>query len=255
MNKKKPLKEKSFLSKLKWLDPFYYVDLLIMPKVNELTNNNSIVEFLVNIFFAGVFAFAIYFLLGLLFQTSTPMVIVFSASMEPTFFRGDVMALKSYPGFDSVPEINIDRSLSNTPLSEFAKLNYSDLGVDSISFDGNKIVKIQKEGEVIVYPSYPYGLPIIHRAVVQLNAKDGIFFITKGDNTKTNKTVDQDCGRVMIQKSEKPCITFYPVPAEQIQGVSFAKIPLVGCVKLWLFDDLSSLITTGKLPKDFSGIC
>ena len=82
---------RSFREKLKWLDPFTYVDLWVMPKINP--NKNKAVEWIVYIVFAFIFALALYTILGLLLQTRSPMVIVLSGSMEPTMYRGDVVVL------------------------------------------------------------------------------------------------------------------------------------------------------------------
>jgi hypothetical protein len=108
-----------------------------------------------------------------------------------------------------------------------------------------------------VYSAFPSGLPIIHRAIVKIVANDGNFILTKGDNSLTNPTFDQDCGNVndAFEKSDKPCITFYPIQVSELHGRTFFAIPKVGCVKLWLVDDLMSLISIGSLPHDFKGIC
>lgn len=247
---------KSRFSFLKWLDPFTYVDFYVIPQVKKVTNS-SVVEFIVNAFFALLFAWIIYSLLGLGFGTASPLVIVYSASMEPTFYRGDVMALSKATQLDNYGvEVSINRSISKVAVSDYATPQYLPSGLSSIYFkDANVSVTPNKSGNVIVYQSYPYNLPIIHRAVVEIHATDGNFILTKGDNKLTNPTFDEDCGAVSGNQSEKPCISFYAVPVSSLQGKAFFTIPKVGCIKLWLFDDLSSLIATGSLPRDFKGIC
>ncbi|MDO8627490.1 MAG: hypothetical protein Q7K42_03425, partial [Candidatus Diapherotrites archaeon] len=70
-------------------------------------------------------------------------------------------------------------------------------------------------------------------------AQDGIFLLTKGDS-KLNPLLDQDSS-----------ITNFPIVQKDIQGRAVLvnnyplKIPLLGYVKLLLFDDL---------PKFLSGI-
>jgi signal peptidase I len=244
-------------SKLKFLDPFFYVDTFVMPKIKNITDS-KIVEGLVNLVFAGLFAIIFYLLLGFLFGTASPLVIVYSASMEPEFYRGDVMALSSYNENVYLGEIvELNRNIKEVPVEKFATPFYENGQLTKIIFENGQEVNYKKDASIIVYPSYPINIPIIHRAITKINANDGIFVLTKGDNDFTNNTYDQDCGKIdSLRKTvEKNCITFYAVPIEQIQGVSFARIPLVGCVKLWLFDDLLSLIVNGKLPKDFKGIC
>ncbi|MDD4251402.1 MAG: hypothetical protein PHX27_04390 [Candidatus ainarchaeum sp.] len=255
---------KSFFSKLKWLDPFTYVDLLVMPKVKKFSDN-KIVEHFVNILFAGIFAFIIYSFLGIMFGTSSPLVIVYSESMEPDFFRGDIIGLTSVNENTFFgKEINLKQNISNVPTNLFATpvylnnslekiiFNDNDLGIQEFVFDNNI-----KNNPVIVYNAYPLNIPIIHRAIVKINALDGEFVLTKGDNPFTNPTFDQDCGKIDSVRLlvEKNCITFYAIPIKDIQGTRFFQIPKIGCVKLWLFDDLISLITKRKLPDDFKGIC
>ncbi len=263
---------KKKLSFLSFLDPFTYVDLWVMPIIKKLTNNSSIAEFLVNIFFAFLFAFIAYSILGFLFGSASPMVIVYSASMEPTFFRGDIMALGKVNASDYFgPEIILPSSIDvkNTPTINYATPIYSDsfaLKLEKIIFscDNNCIKEIvpNKEGEVIVYsavnPNSPInGIPIIHRAIAKLVSKDGNFILTKGDNYLTNPTFDADCGNIKPEFNipQKNCISFYAIPIDELQGKAFFKIPFLGCFKLWLVDDLSSLIFNKKLPSDFKGLC
>jgi len=263
---------KQKLSFLSVLDPFTYVDLWVMPVVKKATNNSELAEFIVNIVFAFLFAFVAYSILGFVFGSASPLVIVYSASMESTFFRGDVMALGKINNVDNLgPEIVLDNSISvrGVPTINYATPVYygsfpSKLEKIVFPCDNNctKEVSLNQEGSVIVYPAYnpnssTHGIPIIHRAIAKLVSKDGNFILTKGDNSLTNPTFDQDCGSIKsgFDISQKGCISFYAIPIEQIQGKAFFRIPLVGCVKLWLVDDLSSLLFKGKLPVDFRGIC
>jgi hypothetical protein len=123
-----------------------------------------------------------------------------------------------------------------------------------LQFKNGTNLPIEKTGSIVVYNSNLVNEPIIHRAVAKLHAKDGYYVLTKGDSIHNN-TFDQDCGRIFPYGPERQCITLYPVPIGELQGVSVLQIPIVGCAKLWLFDNLGSLISTGKLPSNFSGIC
>jgi len=246
---------------LKWFDPFTYVDIFIMPKVKKITNNEY-VEMGVNIFFALIFAFAIYSLLGIIFGTATPLVIVYSASMENTFFRGDVMALGRANVNDNFgEEITLNRSINGVQTIDYVTPNYSLGKLVSLTFKDlngeTKEVPLVQTGNVVVYPAFPSGLPIIHRGIVKINAIDGVFVLTKGDNMVTNPTFDQDCGKITpeLNLPQKPCISFYANKVDKLVGKTFFMIPKVGCVKLWLLDDLFSLILTGSLPRDFTGFC
>jgi signal peptidase I len=244
------------ISKLKWLDPFTYVDLFIMPKVKAVTDS-ELVETGVNIIFAGLFALIVYLLLGALFGTAQPLVIVYSASMEPVMYRGDVMALtKANSEMDFGGEVTINQNLKNMPINNFLTAEYENNNLSKLVFENKEIIPNQN-GSIIVYNSYPQGLPIIHRSIVKIKALDGEFVLTKGDNALTNYTYDQDCGKIdqLRNTSTKNCVSFYAVPIEKIEGVAFFGIPKIGCIKLWLFDDLISIIGNGSLPRDFRGIC
>lgn len=263
---------KNKLSFLSFLDPFTYVDLWVMPFVKKQTNNSQIAEFLVNLFFAFVFALSLYFLLGFLFNSASPLVIVYSASMEPFFFRGDIIALggineEDYFGEEIIFQDSI--KVRNIPTVDYATPIYSNSSTPSLEkivFNcGENCVKElvpTKEGTVIVYPAINpltpiHNIPIIHRSIAKIVSSDGNFVLTKGDNYLTNPTFDADCGGVNTELgfSQKNCITLYAIPVESIQGKAFFKIPFLGCFKLWLVDDLSSLLFTQKLPSDFRGIC
>jgi signal peptidase I len=246
---------KQKLSFLKWLDPFTYVDLFVIPRVKQITNN-EFVELGVNIIFAAIFAFLFYTILGILFGSSTPLVIVYSASMENTLFRGDVMGLSNVQNdMDFGPVIKLDQNIANVPTSYFVTPSYSNNQVSTLTFSSGQSIVPNKESRIIVYPAFPSYLPIIHRTIAHIKANDGDFVLTKGDNGLTNPTFDADCGVIVNGRTEKPCITLYAVPLNDIQGVAFFNIPKVGCVKLWLVDDLTSLFTHGRLPSDFRGIC
>lgn len=250
------------LSFLKWLDPFTYVDLFVIPHVKKITQSST-VEFIVNVFFALIFAWVIYTLLGILFGTSSPLVIVYSASMEPTFFRGDVMALTRPIDSSNFGEVvYLDKTIASLPASKYVSPKY-DSGGRLVSFviGGNEVL-YKKDSSIIIYSAYnpsspDNGKPIIHRAIVKLVALDGNFILTKGDNSETNFTFDQDCGEIPkgFEIPSKGCITLYAIPINELQGKTFFMIPKLGCVKLWLLDDLTSLIFAGALPRDFKGIC
>jgi signal peptidase I len=241
---------KKIRKKLKWLDPFTYVDIYLMPKLNP--NENEAIGWLVYLASAFIFAWLIYTGLGLILGTQSPMMIVVSASMEPVYHRGDIIILhgataQSLEG----PIVELDMpTLQEKELASFANPSYSENQIKAIEFDSGQSLEITKEGSVVVYWSTHLRKPVVHRAVAKLHAADGWYVLTKGDS-KQNSTVDQDCGLILNGSPEKDCIEFYPVPIENLQGKAFLHIPIVGCVKLWLLDDLGSLITTGKLPVEF----
>ena len=276
------VQKNSFFSKLKekfaflkWLDPFTYVDLFVMPHVKKITNN-SFVELLVNVFFALVFAVIIYSFFGFLFGSATPFVIVYSASMENTFFRGDVMALSKAVNNDYFgPVVSLDAPLKKVPVNEFVVPSYDSEGRLVSFVIGDKNILYEKTASIVIYSAYnptskDNGKPIIHRAIAKIIAADGNYILTKGDNDQSkiflngsstgfysNPTFDQDCGKVSVvyETTQKSCITLYAIPIDELQGKVFFRIPFVGCAKLWLFEDLSSLLISGKLPSDFRNFC
>ena len=208
---------------------------------------------------AFVFAWAIYAFFGLMLGTQSPFVIVVSGSMEPLYHRGDVIVLQGQ-SFEQLQgkEVSLPESISGRALAVFAEPQYvpsqNGLQIESIKFNNGDEIEINKDGSIIVYFSELLQEPIIHRIVAKIGAADGKYVLTKGDSVN-NSTVDQDCGKVVHGLPEKACIARYPVNEGEIQGAAVLQIPAIGCVKLWLFDDLSSLLLTGRLPSNFSGIC
>ena len=138
----------------------------------------------------------------------TPMVAVESESMIPHIQIGDIILVES-----------VDRKEIITYM-EGKQLNYT-------SFDNF--------GDVILYK--PYGreevTPIIHRAMYFVEKGEPMWsggppaphagYITKGDNSKTNPSFDQQGSISYLQ----------PVKREWITGVArFGRLPLLGCVSL-----------------------
>ena len=252
-------KIKKKFSFLRYLDPFYYIDTYIMPKINP--NDNEVLNWIVYLASALVLAFVIYSAFGLLLHTESPMVIVVSGSMEPVYHRGDVIVLAgTIPEAIAGAQVFTDRkTLEGTPLSEFAmplyELRDNSPHISSLEFEDGTSLPITTEGDVVVYFSGLRYQPIIHRVVAKLHADDGWYVLTKGDSER-NRTIDQDCGQVQPgAPPSKSCISLYPIKTEELDGKAILQIPLIGCVKLWLFDNISSLVTTGALPSDFRGIC
>jgi signal peptidase I len=253
---------KKRLAFLKWLDPFTYAD-LGLEKIGK--KESQTVSWLVYLGTAFVSALLLYTLLGLLFHSPSPMVIVVSGSMEPTFYRGDVMALSGW----NLEELNApliempDTEIDGLDISEFAYTECSLKGVEGVSglvscravlrelqagrlqvpvknilaekivfFDLNREIDITEKGDVVVYFSEAQGIPIIHRAVAKIRAKDGFFVLTKGDSV-LNSFIDQDTA-----------LSYGAVPFDKLQGKTFFMVPWIGYVKLILMDDLPCFLTS-----------
>ena len=261
--------------KLKWLDPFTYVDLALDKywpvKGKEKTLAQEIGYNVIYVVSAFAFAFIIYQAFAFALSTSSPIVIVVSESMEPVFYRGDVMFVQGIPAENLAGTLAVtSQNLFEMPFSEFASASYSGGELQSIEIDGKSYAQ-DPDSDIIVYNSRLLGEQIIHRIFLKIKANDGYYFLTKGDNKKTNKTFDQDCGKVTVKYSpgtdivegyvlEKPCIDLFPETSKEIQGRTIFRIPAVGCVKVWFFDDLPSLIFRHKMPDSYYssgnwGIC
>ena len=258
----------AFRQNLKWLDPFTYVDIYLMPRVNP--GGNREIEWAVYLASAFVFAWVFYNAIGLALGTASPMIIVLSGSMEPLYRRGDVLVLQHVsPEGISVPSAELAGygSLEKVGLLVYAQtfcggnafpglveckqywkthetegIGPQDFVVKEVLIGETKL-QVTKGGPIVVYNSNSLGVPIVHRAVAKLHAADGWYVLTKGDSPM-NPILDQEAG-----------INEGAIPVDELQGKGIASVPLLGCFKLWLIDDLGSLITKGRLPADFSGIC
>jgi signal peptidase I len=244
--------------KLQWLDPFTYVDRYILPRINP--GKNQYVDWVAYIVFAFIFAWVLYTGIGLLLGTAAPIVVVVSPSMEPVYTRGDAIILTA-PAANSVHAslVTLDRdSLQEIPFSDFGELSFERkdgrLTASNILFENGESILITTEGSIVVYFSDWRKQPIIHRAVSQVKVGDGSYLLTKGDSIN-NTTLDQDCGRIANGVPDKNCITLYPIPVSELEGQAAFKIPLIGCVKLWLLDNTISVLRTGRLPSHFNGYC
>ena len=213
---------------LEKLDPFYWFDRFWFRFVGEPSSTGEkIVYHAAEVFYAVIVAYAIYFVLGVILHTPKPAVIVASKSMEPTLWIGDIVLVYGAQSIHApTVEVNVPlygRPLSDTPI----RLVHEGYAIKGFEVDGT-FIPIERNGDIIVYYNDIYHVDIVHRAVLKIIAPDGVFFLTKGDNQQTNPTIDQDC-------EFGPCIYLYPVPADQVYGRVFFRIPRIGIIKLWLF--------------------
>jgi signal peptidase I len=254
--------------KLKWGDPFTYVDLYVMPLVNP--RNDKGIELAVNVVFAALFAVAVYALAGILLSTSVPGAIVYSDSMVPALQRGDFIAMSGVAAAElNAPSVDLNFAIGGKELKAYAttycsfREGYASFGspdevkpcdvflkafregkmpVDSfntsrIVFRNGRTLDITAEGDTVLYLSDISGKQIIHRAVAKIRAQDGVFVLTKGDSGK-NPLIDQDYPLFSREKA----ITSSATPADEIKGRIILRIPLLGYPKLLLFDDLPCFI-------------
>lgn len=232
--------------KTKWVDPFTYSDMLL-EKINP--DDKMFIRMPVELLTALISAFLLYAVISFVLQTSMPLVIVVSGSMEPVLHRGDVVLLQSAQGSLNVQSVEVPFELKDRAFSEFGSVNYflnanNQPELFSVTvLDQN--FRPEKSGDIIVYFSRFSGEPIIHRTMLKIKASDGEYVLTKGDSIH-NTTFDQDCGTVIAGIPQRPCITPFPVAVKSVQGKAIGWIPWIGYVKLILVDDLTDLLTGCK---------
>ena len=247
--------------RLKYLDPDFYID-LITNRVHKKSKEVKwkIFDLGISLLIYLIYAYLIYFVIGIILQTSTPIVIVTSDSMEPMIYRGDIIFIQgvSADALNS-PRVDMTQSVDQKYVREFATLEYENDGTCSIkvSSTGGKYidcptlesftimngvssptkVNITEDKEIVVYTDDVSGEDIIHRAQVKMYAPDGVYLITKGDNKNTNPTIDQDCNFYNILGESKLLCSLnpYPISMDKIRGKYLFKIPYLGYLKLWLF--------------------
>ncbi len=256
----KTLKEK--LRWLKWIDPFTYSDLLLQ-KIDP-DHEWQLRRWLIELATAFISAFLLYTIIGWVLGTAMPLVIVVSGSMEPILHRGDVVLLQGIRGGSDVKvqEATIDQNIAGKGFWDFGTVQYfpsqegwlpdsnacvqqRNRGIYSVTIEG-KEYRFRTDGDIVVY--FSGNEPIIHRAVLRIHAKDGDYFLTKGDSV-CNPIFDQDCGRIIAGRPECGCIALYPIPVNQIQGKAVGWIQLLGYVKLLIIDDTLQFFRGGCPPQ------
>ncbi len=226
-----------------WFDPYTYVDLLLFKLFGKPDKLQiKIIYWVFYILFSLLFAYLLYQIIGLALGSSLPLATVVSGSMEPSFYRGDIVLIGSAKNLKA-EVIEVNDFISNKDLRQFAKLEFfpNEYGLSEIDTlvigDQRLVIKdaITNNNSVVVYRSNTTGRDIIHRAVVVINAKDGTFILTKGDNSKTNRIIDQDC-KINLNTGVpgNMCLHIYPINVNDLIGKKIGKLPYVGYFKLFL---------------------
>lgn len=177
--------------------------------------------------FALVAALAVWYGLGFLLQTPTPIDVVTSCSMLPNLDRGDLIILQG--GEIRAAEVKLSKQV------EFADFVKSDCIVREIStgkerreicttglrVDGKKY-PFDHSGDIVVYePQSAYrdlGL-VVHRAALKLTFNGQTNYLIKGDNNPAPDVFG---------------ITQNFAKKEQIKGKVILRIPIIGYLKLFL---------------------
>ena len=180
--------------------------------------DNSIWSWIVNVILAFILIkFIVYPGLGLVLQTSHPVVAVVSESMEHKNSFGDWWQ-KSNKWYT-------DNGIKEDDFKKFPLKNGFDKG-DIMVLKGKKPESIEI-GDVIVFWSAKRD-PIIHRVVKKWQNDNTYYFRTKGDNYKTNPAPIKTSFLDETKISE-----------EQIVGYAFIRIPLLGYIKIWFVEILN----------------
>ncbi len=231
----------SFKKKAKWLDPFTYLDLLLLKIFGEPKSFSiKIVYWIAYILFAFLCAYLIYMLLGFILGVNMPLAVVVSHSMEPNLSRGDVVIITRANNLET-KTIEINKAIANKDLKEIAEITYEE---NEHGLEKTKSIKIEDtiiymddiiENDIVVYTSNTKNKDIVHRLVVHLSAKDGEYVLTKGDNDKTNRLIDQDCN-IIDGIAKNNCLNKYPTPINTLKGKIISRIPYLGYIKLGFFN-------------------
>ena len=166
-----------------------------------------------------IIKFAVYPGLGLMLQTSHPVVAVVSESMEHN---------KGFDEWwDSAGKWYAANNINKAYFSGFTLKNGFDKG-DIMVLKGKKPEDI-KTGDVIVFWSAKKD-PIIHRVVNKWKEKDAYYFKTKGDNNPMPIT--------------SPYLDENKISEEQVVGNAVLRIPFLGYIKILFVEILNLLSAT-----------
>jgi len=225
----------------RWLDPYNYLDLLLDKLFGEPdTASKKFITNVIYILYSILLAYLLYLIIGLILGTSLPLATVVSGSMEPTLHRGDIVVVSSAKNIKA-QIIDVNKNIANKDLKDFSKMdffpnNYGLSEIDTITI-GHKTINlediIKNKNSIVIYKSNIYGKLIIHRVVAIIHANDGTFVITKGDNHKTNRIIDEDCDLdPNTGNQRKGCLNVFPVNVKNLYGKEIFKIPYLGYIKL-----------------------
>lgn len=230
-------------------------------------------------------ALAAWIALSLLLNTTSPINIITSCSMLPGYERGDLILLQGAELDSRTPNIQSPHALQNVTY-EPAQINTQGQTVARIyqptangqplfqpvistcarkpldstrpaqeqvclasATFASQTLPIQQSPDVVVFDSGTSAGLIIHRAFAVLNATDGQYLLTKGDN---NNFLDQQsgfalipyrtAGRVLLNLPLLGALTWRDGALQWIgenqvpvKGKVLLRIPYVGYIKLLLF--------------------
>ncbi len=189
-------------------------------------HSNSLASWIVNIILAFLLIkFVFYPGISLLVGTSVPVVAVISNSMEQPSNWEDSQAICSN-GRCTQEEWYLEKGITPNEFADFPFSKGFNKG-DIMLVRGKKPEEINI-GDVIVFESGK-SIPIIHRVVNIFEEDEERFFETKGDN---------NAGQIKNQFIDENRI-----PADDVFGVAYGKIPYLGYVKILFTDYVVAPIT------------
>ena len=200
--------------------------------------DNSIWSWIVNVILAFVLIkFIVYPGLGLVLQTSHPVVAVVSESMEHdgNFDQWWEKANSKYiVNEQAIDKWYVNSDIRKDDFEKFPLKNGFNKG-DIMVLKGKKPKDINI-GDIIVFWSAKKD-PIIHRVVNKWENESIYYFQTKGDNYKTNPV---SINSAFLDETR--------INQKQVVGNAVFRIPLVGYIKIWfveLLDFFASLSQKG----------
>ncbi|MCD6522667.1 MAG: hypothetical protein J7K68_02875 [Candidatus Diapherotrites archaeon] len=203
----------------------------------------------------GVAALLYFVILPMILNAYPPAVIVQSCSMKGTLNVGDIVVLHG-ASFD---EIHAPLVVLNTTFDYSILPNNITQETKTLVFPDGQTLPVEKTGDIIVYNSKTSGIQIIHRVIAKVKAKDGNFYITKGDANKLPDSVRIECAEWEQIGNEKRCTKLSstisricnesdvgwpgclatPVTDADIIGKEIFWIPFLGHIKLIVFHILT----------------
>ncbi len=226
------------------------------------------------------FALGAWLLLSFLLNTSSPINVVTSCSMLPNLERGDLIILQG--GELNTQAAGLDKNLSQLEYRQFYLNNqqtgsritlpfidnqslfsiqakecnrvYKDrqtptICLDSINLQGVNYSQKPSHDTMVFESDTSAGL-IIHRSLLKMNATDGEYYLTKGDN---NQFPDQLSGFPVIKRQEmrqvllnipligivglnqNASIIYSKENDLKVKGKVLLRVPYIGYAKLFLF--------------------
>ncbi|MDD4983436.1 MAG: hypothetical protein PHH82_01180 [Candidatus ainarchaeum sp.] len=221
---------KEIKAKLKWIDPFTYLDFFI-EFLHKKGINYKILDIVLQILYALLLAYITILIIGLFTGAAKPITIVVTGSMEPNVNIGDFLFIGSAKNIETT-DVYYNGNVGGKDVKEFLEPIFVNGNTTKVKIDGN-IYDLNTNADVVVYYSPIVNKDLVHRAVLKIHANDGIFYITKGDNTETNFMIDEDCnfvyGPYIVTDA---CLYKTAIPESELQGKMLWKIPYLGYIKV-----------------------